>query len=728
MKLADSPVQVQSNAQFDETFAVTIGTSAEAVSMVIERLISAYKNPYRAVLREYTSNAYDEHVAAGVKVPVEVSLPDSMSPVLKVQDFGRGLTRDELKGFGTIGNSTKRHSNDLTGGFGMGSKSALAAAPQFTVTSVKNGRRNTVVVARDEKNVPQMQFLPETDTDDETGTTIVVPISDVTKFENLDHFWLGWKPGTILVDGKEPKNSVYITDQYKEVGGGAGYRSRSMETPGRDVIRVLINQVFYELSYKDLNISYQQWNNLKFYVLRLENGEVDIAPSRETLLFNARTKAHVAERIQKLLSVAALDYAESIEKAIDVKDALRKLNQMEQAGYPITNVKFGGKRIVLPNMTIDGNRVPDHSGTWAQPTRQSNTKTGWMVEKNWSTLMSRRPHMFTEHHKFVIIHSAGQPTSYGTYYNRTAHREAFGVADWLTTIDDAWKTSWSVFITSETPKRLNYWLKETADVFISANDFNKIANEVKAERARQEREARASGQAKSVNLKVIAGRSYGTAYTREYSAADIKATYKKVIFLRNQDQSLEGVMRDSLMTKKNADKQYNETAWKLQSRGDIALILIGKNDKVDDYLPLLPPVTTFGAEAAEAVTATFKKIKKIEKMALRDRNEQNVSAVSTMPDDKVAMIKRKETRDWIRALKTFRDDGKALRESYAWMRNHSPEVKAAFEAGEKTQGASKTLPESPINRYPLLRGISYYSVSPVHVVEYINMMDKANKG
>ena len=73
----------------------------------IRNLIRMYSNPRLAALREYTSNARDSHKQSGYKGPVEVTLPSALHPFLTIKDYGLGLSREEIKGFGQFGRSTK---------------------------------------------------------------------------------------------------------------------------------------------------------------------------------------------------------------------------------------------------------------------------------------------------------------------------------------------------------------------------------------------------------------------------------------------------------------------------------------------------------------------------------------------------------------------------------------------------------------------------------------------
>jgi HSP90 family molecular chaperone len=121
MIINDKSVDVQSNFEFDEEEEMGISGAAKAI--VIKHLISAYGLPETACLREYTSNARDSHIEAGVTRPVEVTTPSALAQSLTVRDYGVGLSRQELKMFGQFGESSKRDTNDQIGGFGIGSKS-----------------------------------------------------------------------------------------------------------------------------------------------------------------------------------------------------------------------------------------------------------------------------------------------------------------------------------------------------------------------------------------------------------------------------------------------------------------------------------------------------------------------------------------------------------------------------------------------------------------------------
>lgn len=61
-----------------ETIAMSVDTASMA--HVLSVLTDLYSDPTLAVIREYSTNALDSHVEAGVKRPIDVSLPNAMTP------------------------------------------------------------------------------------------------------------------------------------------------------------------------------------------------------------------------------------------------------------------------------------------------------------------------------------------------------------------------------------------------------------------------------------------------------------------------------------------------------------------------------------------------------------------------------------------------------------------------------------------------------------------------
>ena len=122
---------VQSSGVLKQTaFDISVGNTVYLIRVLRSTL---YKDKPRAVLREYGTNAWDEHQDAGCpERPISVQLPTELSPVLRIRDYGRGLPWElpQVEGeplrpdivhvYSKFGASTKRGSNNQAGSLGIG--------------------------------------------------------------------------------------------------------------------------------------------------------------------------------------------------------------------------------------------------------------------------------------------------------------------------------------------------------------------------------------------------------------------------------------------------------------------------------------------------------------------------------------------------------------------------------------------------------------------------------
>src|SRR5690606_8495790 len=116
---------------------------------VMKTQADLYSDITTAIIREYSTNAYDAHVMAGNPDPIEVTLPSVMDPYFIVEDRGVGMNMETFERVYTqYGVSDKRESNDTNGMLGYGSKSGVAYTTQFEVTSVKDGVKIHGIVKR----------------------------------------------------------------------------------------------------------------------------------------------------------------------------------------------------------------------------------------------------------------------------------------------------------------------------------------------------------------------------------------------------------------------------------------------------------------------------------------------------------------------------------------------------------------------------------------------------
>lgn len=163
-------------------FGISFADSAHIMNILRAQL---YTDKVLAVLREYSSNAWDAHRDAGLPdLPIKVTMPTIMEPVLSIRDFGLGLSPDQVfKVYTQYGASTKRNSDTAVGMLGIGSKSAFAYSDSFTIVSHNGGVQRTYIAVLDTSEKGMVNLLDEQPTE-ETGVEIriAVQVQDINEF------------------------------------------------------------------------------------------------------------------------------------------------------------------------------------------------------------------------------------------------------------------------------------------------------------------------------------------------------------------------------------------------------------------------------------------------------------------------------------------------------------------------------------------------------------------
>ncbi len=318
-------------------------------------LTDLYSDPEAAVIREYSTNARDSHVLAGITRPIEVSLPSALSPYFKVKDYGVGLSVTEITDlYSKYGASTKRDSNDFNGTLGLGGKSALTYTQQFTLIAVKNGVKTTVSVSRNEHNIGVMEVVDTSATTEPNGVEIIIPSRNYDSMRRrAEHFFRFWKPGTVLIDGAEPKEvkGHWVTDSIL---------LDTDNTSGPDY--VVMGGVAYPLNNNDYKVYDHNWNKKFTVVCYVEIGDVAFAPSREALQYTPATKATIQKMKSTLAKAMPAFFEKQIASATTYAEAIKAKHTWEALLGSQSKVKWNGQEIV-DHYTIPG-ATPTMRGTF----------------------------------------------------------------------------------------------------------------------------------------------------------------------------------------------------------------------------------------------------------------------------------------------------------------------------------------------------------------------------
>lgn len=142
---------------------------------VMQMLARQYTRPKDAVIRELLANGIDSHRKAGQSRPVLITLPTQNRSFLTIRDYGTGLDLSQmLETFCEFAETTKENDPEAIGFFGIGSKSPLAVADQFTVKAIKDGRAHQVLFVV-QNGSPEHKVLDLGPTDEPNGVSVTVP-------------------------------------------------------------------------------------------------------------------------------------------------------------------------------------------------------------------------------------------------------------------------------------------------------------------------------------------------------------------------------------------------------------------------------------------------------------------------------------------------------------------------------------------------------------------------
>lgn len=311
---------IQNNRILKESAQYTdymFGIHSEDLSHIFSVLRNQmYSDKILAVIREYSTNAYDAHVEAGIKdIPIKISLPNQLFPEFKVRDYGFGLSEKEIQNvYAFYGCSTRRESNDAVGQLGFGSKSAFAYGDNFVITSYHNGMKtiyNAIIDPSNIGKISKMYSEPMVE-DEKTGIEITIPVktSDFLVFENKAlNFYKYWEvspkiSGTNATLTFKPEDSLiknsdgwFISkdQQYNQ------YNNKIIAVMGNVSYPINIDIIFEKNKGENVVkwISLVKCNNLSM-VVKFNIGELEVASSRESLQYSQHTIKNIIEKFNKI--------------------------------------------------------------------------------------------------------------------------------------------------------------------------------------------------------------------------------------------------------------------------------------------------------------------------------------------------------------------------------------------------------------------------------------------
>lgn len=320
-----------------------------------------YQRPIESMFREIVINAIDAHREVGQTRPVEIHLPTIWDESFFVRDYGPGLPHARLMDiYMAYGISSRRDTNEVHGGLGLGTKSPLAYTSTFSVISFFEGTKNSYLVYYDEDNLPCVDHRESEPTIEPNGllvSLVTVSSYDYTRFHDAARKILGRIPQQVYTIVNDHAAKLVIEEDIYDTYGPLRLKNGSG-------FSVVMGYISYDIDVAAV-IEYISSKQLSFIVdgqvvsgatvltnMQASNkveivsaiGEYPVHPSRENINVTPRAMLQLCKDIQSGLDVL---FAESKELNID-RDSM----QLSVTGYlspEKANVKIRGRLLTFPS-------------------------------------------------------------------------------------------------------------------------------------------------------------------------------------------------------------------------------------------------------------------------------------------------------------------------------------------------------------------------------------------
>ncbi|EGJ9827645.1 hypothetical protein IOF90_000029 [Shigella sonnei] len=315
-----------------------------------------YTNKIRAVVRELITNMIDAHALNGNPEKFIIQVPGRLDPRFVCRDFGPGMSDFDIQGddnspglYNSYFSSSKAESNDFIGGFGLGSKSPFSYTDTFSITSYHKGEIRGYVAYMDGDG-PQIKptFVKEMGPNDKTGIEIVVPVEekDFRNFAYEVSYIMRPFKDLAIINGLDREIDYFPNfDDYYGVNPERYW-------PDRGGLYAIYGGIVYPI---DGVIRDRNWLSIRNEVnyIKFPMGSLDIAPSREALSLDDRTRKNIIERVKELSEKAFNEDVKRFKESTSPRHTYRELMKMGYSArdYMISNsVKFTTKNLSYKKM------------------------------------------------------------------------------------------------------------------------------------------------------------------------------------------------------------------------------------------------------------------------------------------------------------------------------------------------------------------------------------------
>lgn len=318
MKLQDNTTTVERIGNVTDEAQFRMKTSQKAFQI----LSDLYSDKPLAIVRELGCNAADSMTAAGKSnQPFHIHLPNALEPWLTIEDFGTGISHDDIYNIYTVYfASTKTNTNSQIGCLGLGSKSPFCYSDNFTVTSTHNGVRRIYNAYFNEQGTPAIALMSTENVDTSNGVKIQIPVknTDFTDFINaVEKAFRFFDVKPIITGGKLVWNTetpLFQADDW------AFYEKNADRYHGESF--AIMGGVTYPIDQYKIRDCEQADEMRQLLrnglVMKFGMGELDFTPARDALSYTPMTINAISDKLQKVMA----ELPTKITEIIDQKDTL----------------------------------------------------------------------------------------------------------------------------------------------------------------------------------------------------------------------------------------------------------------------------------------------------------------------------------------------------------------------------------------------------------------------
>lgn len=287
---------------------------------LMQILSGLYKDPIKAIVREYTSNMADAYRALlrqdpnAQIIPGEIMAPSPMEPTMIFKDYGVGMDEETLESvFFAYNASTKNKSNDEVGGFGLGAKTAYTynSGSPWTVESRYNGKLLQYIAYVNKDGVSSFTKVSETPTTEPNGITIKIAVRrpDINAFQKWTKVFCFYFPFpyTTNVEITNAKTILENKNKWRIFSTDLTY-GHSLLGHGLNDINLIIGGVPYRAPIQHLN------SNEIGVAIHIPIGSIKLTPNRDEIVDSQENIDKIKQFMNEFEKDTQLEVSKKVHK------------------------------------------------------------------------------------------------------------------------------------------------------------------------------------------------------------------------------------------------------------------------------------------------------------------------------------------------------------------------------------------------------------------------------